>query len=274
MTIRHIINVDLRGHTTAPLFSDIGHLVLLFALLTCIHAVYGWLSAWSTSRIVWRLRTDVLRRQQELPLDRLVDRGSGTTMVRAINEVEVAGGDSPVFSGVSGVAGVSGVISTTTTSVNNVVTLISSVIAMFVLNARLAPWAFVFLPLPLGVAIWWGRIIYGAVRRQYERLTTLTDFVLHTAQPLAVLRDRALGRRAAVATTFNRQNRELTNASIYARVLYHWYDNLFGMTLGGTTALLWFIGGHRVLAGDLTLGTLMAMIALVARAETPVHYLA
>ena len=267
-TVRHIINVDLRAHTAAPLYTDIRHLALLFVLLGAIHALYGWLSAWSTSRIVWRLRTDVLGRQQELPLGELVERGSGTTMVRAINEVGVAGGDSPVFSGVAGV------ITTTTTSMNNIVTLISSVVAMFVLNARLAPWAFVFLPLPVGIALWWGRIIYGAVRRQYERLTTLTDFVLHAAQPLAVLRDRVLGRRQAVAAAFSRKNRELTNASIYARVLYHWYDNLFGMMLGGTTALLWFIGGHRVLAGSLTIGTLVAMISLVARAETPVHNLA
>ncbi len=267
-TVRRIINVDLHAHTAAPLYADIRHLALLFVLLGAIHAVYGWLSAWSTSRIVWRLRTDVLNRQRELPLGELVGRGSGTTMVRAINEVGVAGGDSPVFSGVAGV------ISTTTTSVNNIVTLLSSVVAMFVLNAHLAPWAFVFLPVPVGIALWWGRIIYGAVQRQYERLASLTDFVLRTAQPLAVLRDRVLGRRQSVAAAFSRQNRELTNASIYARVLYHWYDNLFGMTLGGTTALLWFIGGHRVLAGGLTIGTLIAMISLVARAEMPIHNLA
>ena len=73
---------------------------------------------------------------------------------------------------------------------------------------------------------------------------------------------------------FRSQNFMLTNASIYARVLLHWYDNIFGIVQSSTIGILWLVGGHRIFAGTLSLGTVLAMIALVSRLDGPIHQLA
>jgi ATP-binding cassette subfamily B protein len=266
--IKHIVNVDIKAHTSGPLFADGRNLVQIFLLLAAIDVARGWFAGWATSRIVWRLRQDVLLRQLAMPLRNLVGRGSGETMVRSINEVGVSGGDSPVFSGIAGILG------TITAAVNQVVVLVSAVIAMFVLNVQLTLWSFLLLPIPILLAFWWGRLVYGATMRQYEKLTTLTSFLLRQFAPQRALLDKLLGRQRQVIAEFRAQNFMLTNASIYARVLLHWYDNIFGIVQSSTIGILWLVGGHRIFAGTLSLGTVLAMIALVARLDGPIHQLA
>lgn len=266
--IKHIVNVDIKAHTSGPLFADGRNLVQVFLLLALIDVARGWFAGWATSRIVWRLRQDVLQRQLAMPLRHLVGRGSGETMVRSINEVGVSGGDSPVFSGIAGILG------TITAAVNQVVVLVSAVIAMVVLNVQLTLWSFLLLPIPILLAVWWGRLVYGATMRQYEKLTTLTSFLLRQFAPQRALLDKLLGRQRQVIAEFRSQNFMLTNASIYARVLLHWYDNIFGIVQSSTIGILWLVGGHRIFAGTLSLGTVLAMIALVARLDGPIHQLA
>ncbi|MCL4544519.1 MAG: ABC transporter ATP-binding protein [Chloroflexi bacterium] len=266
--VKHIVNVDLKSHTTVPLFGDITTLSGIFLLIVLVSVVNGWFGAWATARIVWHLRKDVLDRQIAMPLAQLVGRGPGQTMVRTINEVGVAGGDSPVFTGVAGIIG------TVTSSINNLVILASAIIAMLLLNARLTAWSFILLPIPIAIAVWWGRIIYGAIHRQYEKLATMTHFALSVFAPYAALRDKLLGRQQDLLAQFRRENRELTNASIYARVLFHWYDNVFQIIQGATIGILWLVGGHSIFAGTLTLGTVLAMVGLVGRLDGPIHNLA
>lgn len=266
--IRHIVNVDLRTHSLPLLLADGTRLAELFLLLALIHALNGWCGAWASSVVVYRLRAEVWRRQLHLPLDRLLGRGAAATMVRTVNEVGVAGGDSPVFTGIAGI------INTVAASINNVVTLVSAVIAMFILNGHLALVSLVLLPIPIAVGLWWGRIVYGAVHRQYEKLTELTGFLLRSFSPVAAWRDKLLGRQRELEADFRRRNRELTNASIYARVLFHWYDNLFAVIHGVTVGLVWLVGGHDVLGGVVSLGTVLATITLINRLDGPVHNLA
>lgn len=266
--IKQIVNQDITAHTTGPLFSDIGQLIILYLLIALVNVLNGWLGSWSNSRIVWRMREDIFQRQLSMPLSKLVDRGAGQTTVRAINEVGVPGGDSPVFSGVAGI------LNTITSAINNIVTLISAVIAMFALNVELTLWCFILLPIALVLAVWWGRIAYGAAHRQYESLTSLTNFLLrHTTRERSLL-DALLGRRRQVAREFSEQSRILTNASIFERVLPNWYNNLFTIITGATTGIIWLVGGHHVFAGTLTVGVVVAMISLISKLNGPINSLA
>lgn|GEM_PF-5500274 len=266
--VKQIINVDIKQRSLTALSASGLHLAEIFVLLALLSAANGWFGAWASSVVVWRLRQDVLTHQLRLPLHRLVGRGAAATIVRTVNEVGVAGGDSPVFTGIAGV------INTVTSSVNNIVTLIAAVIAIFVLDTRLALWSLILLPIPIAVGVWWGRIVYGAIHRQYEKLAEITGFVLGTFSPVAALRDKLLGRQGALAADFRRRNRELTNASIYARVLFHWYDNLFQVIQGSTVGILWLVGGHAILGGTVTLGVVLATITLIGKLDGPIHNLA
>jgi ABC-type multidrug transport system fused ATPase/permease subunit len=266
--VKHIVNVDLAHRRLDLLGRDGADLAALYLALLLLGAANGWFGAWASNLIVYRLRGRVLDKQLTVPLQRLWARGAATTMVRTVNEVGVAGGDSPVFSGVAGVIG------TITSCVSNLVTLASAVVAMFVLNGRLALVSLALLPVPIAVAIWWGKIVYGAVHRQYEKLTELTAFVLRVFEPVAIVRDRLLGRQRALESSFSARNRQLTNASIYARVLFHWYDNIFSIVQGATIGLVWLVGGHAVLGRAISLGTVLATIALINRLDGPVHNLA
>ncbi|MFD1673987.1 ABC transporter transmembrane domain-containing protein [Alicyclobacillus fodiniaquatilis] len=266
--IKNIVNNDIGHHSTSALWGDIWHLLLVYALLAFVDAVSGWFSSWSNSRIIWRLREDVIKRQMDMPLDQLVLRGAGQTTVRSINEVGVPGGDSPVFTGVAGL------LSTITSAISNVVQLISAIIAMFALSVQLSLWAFLLLPIPIFLAIWWGRLTYGAAHRQYETLTKLTGFLLRHVTKQRVLLDKLLGRRRNVEESFRDQNRVLTNASIFEQVFSHWYDNTFQIITAATIGILWLIGGHHIFSGALSLGVMLAMVNLVSRLDNPIHSLA
>lgn len=154
----------------------------------------------------------------------------------------------------------------------NVTTIVGIVAAMLLMDWQLAVVSLLFLPL-LVAAVWRfsrqsGRA-WGAVQAATANLSAQIQENLAGVRVV-----RAFAQEAAEVERFQRVNRAFQQANLQAvRLTSFWTSAIQFLAAVGTVLLLWY-GGRRVMAGIITLGTLIAFNTYLANLVHPVRMLA
>src|SRR3989440_6740633 len=185
---------------------DTGLLTLLVAGMIGISVVTGVLGVWQTwlsnlvgQRVMHDLRARVYRHLQRLSLAFFTRTRTGEVQSRIANDI----------------GGVQNVVTSTATSiVSNVTTVLSTVVAMFILDWRLAAFALALLP----VFVWLTRRV-GRERQQITttRQKTLADMSTLVAESLSVsgiLLGKTMGRGDELADRFERESFGLADLEV------------------------------------------------------------
>jgi ATP-binding cassette, subfamily B, multidrug efflux pump len=202
-------------------------------------------------RLRANLRADALRGVLGWPMERLVVTPVGEVMSRVIGDVDVVG------------LGVGEVIVETW---DTVLFSASLVAAMFAYDARLAVIALAPVPVALALAKGSGRWVANRTRASRESAAALTVALRDDLSGVRVLRlfggsDRATERITAMA---RRQARSELSAIALDEVLSGVYTALLG---SGAAVVVW-LGGRRVVDGSMSVGALVAFLALFVRFAT------
>jgi len=157
--------------------------------------------------------------------------------------------------------------------VTNTVTLVSTLVVMISIEWRLAALALIVLPLFLLPA---RRVagLFRTIRREAsEQNATMSTIVNETLTINGALLVKTFGRQAYEGGRFRTANAAVRDIGIRrARV-----GQLFfmGMSIAGTlgTALIYWVGGHLVLSGAISVGTIVAFVAYLFRLYGPISAL-
>ena len=151
---------------------------------------------------------------------------------------------------------------------SDVVLLVSIIIVMFVMNARLALMTLSVLPLMVIGAWRFGRRARVAYRKTREKVSALTGRLAEDLSAMRVI--QAFTEEDRTSQNFDRVNREDRDARIEAVALSSLFTPLLEMlSVLATCIILWF-GGRAVTRGDLTLGVIVAFLTYTARLFQPV----
>jgi len=154
----------------------------------------------------------------------------------------------------------------------NVTTIVGIVAAMLLMDWQLAVVSLLFLPF-LVAAVWRfsrqsGRA-WGAVQAAIANLSAQIQENLAGVRVV-----RAFAQEAAEVERFQRVNRAFQQANLQAvRLTSFWTSAIQFLAAVGTVLLLWY-GGRRVMAGIITVGTLIAFNTYLANLVHPVRMLA
>jgi ATP-binding cassette subfamily B multidrug efflux pump len=207
-----------------------------------------WWLMTGNARIRANIRADVLRGILATPLAALHQVPIGDLMARVIGDVEVLG---------------VGVRECIIEAWDTLLFSLSLVIAMALLDARLA--LFVLLPVPLALLLGYasGRQVTGRTRAAREANAALTSVIQEQLSGIRVLRlfGRSDASVAQVDVLAGQQARANLNVIRLRAGLQPIYQLLITI---GVVPLIW-LGGQQVLAGAMTLGTLVAFLQLYAR---------
>lgn len=206
-----------------------------------------WLGV-SRNRIKANVRADALRGVLSWPAERLHRTSVGDVMARVIGDVEVLG------------TGVGEVIVETW---DTLLFSVSLVVAMLVYDPALGLLAVAPVPVALVLAkvvgVWVSQRTRGARRAN----AALTSSLQEGLTGLRVL--RASGRGDAYTTRVTQLANEQADAELAAARLAALLAPVYTLlTTAGVVAVLW-LGGRRVVAGAMTVGDLVAFLALFAR---------
>jgi len=156
-------------------------------------------------------------------------------------------------------------------TIGYVVTVVAVAAVMLALDAKLA--LIVLIPLPLvSLAAWlYSRKYDVGTRRLQESWGRAATLVEETVSGIRVV--KGLGAGDALSANFRRRSNEIVDRALHlARLDAVFNPALEALPLLGIAAVLW-LGGRRVIAGELTLGSFVAFNAYVVMLVWPLRVL-
>ena len=257
LLLRAIINQGLLARDMALVTRDTALTLAATLGATALALLYGYWSVQVGQRIMRDLRNRLYDHLQGMALKFFADTRTGEIQSRLANDV----------------GGVQSVLSDTAASVlSNVTTVLSTLVAMIIMDWRLTLLSVGVLPLfaLLGQKVGdYGRGVRGVVQ---ESLADLNATMQETLSVSGVLLTKTSGRQGLTRAKFAEENETLTGAQIKQAMVFRFFFNLIGLTFSLTPVLVYWLAADLIVGhGDrhLTLGTIVAFTTLQARLFFP-----
>jgi len=168
------------------------------------------------------------------------------------------------------VGGVSGVVSgTLVTLTTNVFVLLTTLVVIFRLNWRLALVACAILPFFILPTRRVGQIRSRLSKQTQERLAELTSYIQETLSVSGFLLTRLFGAQAYEAKRYESKAAAVRDLQIQQSNLGRWFFMFLMMFTTVGPAFIYLVGGHEVISGTLTLGTMIAFVFYLGRLYGP-----
>ncbi|MGH3035815.1 MAG: ABC transporter ATP-binding protein [Gaiellaceae bacterium] len=236
-------------------------LVLGLIAIAVVTGVLGVAQAWLSNvvgqRVMHDLRAAVYRHLQRLSLAFFTRTRTGEVQSRISNDI----------------GGVERVVTSTATSiVSNVTTVVAAVVAMFLLDWRLAICSLALVPLFV--------LLTRRVGEQRRRITTdrqktmadISALVEESLSVSGILLGKTMGRSAELTNRFERESSELAGLEVRQVMAGRWVMASIQMSFSIMPAFVYWFAGQSFVGG-VTLGTVVAFTTLQTRLFFPVGQL-
>jgi len=247
----------IKGEKTVLTLSVLG--MIAIAIVTAA------LSVWQTyvsnvvgQRVMHDLRAAVYQRLQRMSLAFFTRTRTGEVQSRIANDI----------------GGLDSVVTTTATTIaQNATTVIAAIVAMCILNWRLAAISLVFVPL----FVWMTRRV-GKVRRkitmeQQRRLADLSALVAESLSVSGIMLGKTMGRGGDLANRFTGESKDIADLEVRSRMAGRWVMSSIQMTFAIQPAIVYWLAGQSFLGGSIGVGTAVAFATLQTRLLFPIQSL-
>jgi ATP-binding cassette subfamily B protein len=204
--------------------------------------------------IIFDLRCELYGHLQGMSLRFFTNTKTGELMSRLNNDV---------------IGAQQAITGTVMTLVSNIFSLIATLAVMFSLEWRLTLMGIVILPLFVLPARRVGVILRGVVRQGMENNARMNAMMNETLSISGALLSRIFGRHRSEQARFRERAGAVRDVGVRQAVIGRWF--FLGLSLVGAigTALVFWIGGHLVLQGVFTIGTIVAFSAYLRELYGP-----
>lgn len=171
----------------------------------------------------------------------------------------------------SDVGGMQGVVSDTLGSVvENMIIAGSTLILMLALDWRLALFSVAFLPFFVLPARRVGNMQRSLMTESQEHSSQMTSQMQETLSVSGALLMKTFGRQADELRTFEHTVRQIRALNIRRAMIGRWFGMAMGLFGSIAPAVVYWYGGHRIIGGEASLGTVVAFAGLVGRLFGPI----
>ena len=207
-------------------------------------------------RLLQKMRGDMVRHLQKLPLTYFDKIPSGVVVSRVINDVQTV---NELLS--------NGIVQ----ALSDVLTLTFTVVAMILLQPKLALVTFAVVPV-MGIAVWiFTEKAKVAYRRTRITVATLTGEFAESFAGVRVV--QAFAREASSQEHFDEVNEDNRVANIQANTLSSMLLPVVELCNAFSTVAVIAYGGYLLVIGETSLGVLVAFLAYITRFFQPVRTL-
>ena len=241
-----------------------GLLTWLVAGMVAIPIVTGAVNVYQTllsnqvgQSVMHDLRTQVYRHLQRLSLAFFTRTRTGDVQSRIANDI----------------GGIDNVVTSTATSVlSNVTTVLATIVAMVILDWRLAAFALVLLPLFVLLTKRVGDQRRKVTAEKQVSLADVSSLVQESLSVSGILLGKTMGRAEELADRFSQESKHLASLEVRSRMTGRWMMAAIQMTFAVMPALVYWFAGWSIARGDasISLGTLVAFTTLQTRLFFPI----
>jgi ATP-binding cassette subfamily B protein len=232
----------------------------MFAVALITQAMSVWQTYLSNAvgqRVMHDLRAAVYHHLQKMSLAFFTRTRTGEVQSRISNDI----------------GGLDNVITTTATTIaGNVTTVVGAIVAMCILNWRLAVISLFFVP----PSVWLTRKV-GKLRRritteQQRRLADMSSLVAESLSVSGIMLGKTMGRGDDLADRFSGESREIADLEVRARMAGRWTMATIQFVFSVTPAIIYWFAGQSFIGG-ITIGTVVAFTTLQTRLLFPIQSL-
>ncbi len=203
--------------------------------------------------VIFDLRRDLYGRLQRLPVGWFDQRSSGDLATRVLEDV-------------NGVERL--LIDGTEQGTVAVLSLVGGLTVLFLSQAKLAAVALLPIPLLAGGAWWYTRTAHRRYRAQRQASAAMNSLLLDNLQ--GVRQVKSFGREEFEDQRFADRADALRRGSLTVMKVWAGYSPAMSFAAAMGTVAVLYVGGHQVLAGQLTLGGLLKFMGYLALLYDPI----
>jgi ATP-binding cassette, subfamily B, bacterial len=256
--LRQALDVGLFQHDDAVLTATVLGMIGV-ALFTNAASVWQtYLSNMVGQRVMHDLRAAVYQHLQRMSLAFFTRTRTGEVQSRIANDI----------------GGLDSVVTTTATTIaSNVTTVMASLVAMCILNWRLALLSLIFVPPSV-----WGTRRVGKIRRsitteQQKRLADMSALVAESLSVSGIMLGKTMGRGQDLASRFTRESKGIADLEVRSRMAGRWMMATIQFIFAVQPAIIYWLAGQTFIDSGLTIGTVVAFTTLQTRLLFPINSL-
>jgi ATP-binding cassette, subfamily B, bacterial len=256
--LRDVLDLGIFKHDETLL----SWLVLAMIAIAIVNAA---LSVWQTyisnvigQRVMHDLRAAVYRHLQRMSLAFFTRTRTGEVQSRIANDI----------------GGIDSVVTTTATSIaQNATTVIASVIAMCLLDWRLAILSLIFVPLFVYLTRRVGKVRRKITMEQQRRLADMSALVAESLSVSGIMLGKTMGRGGDLADRFTGESEGIADLEVRSRMAGRWVMSTIQMTFAIQPAIVYWLAGQSWLGHPISIGTVVAFTTLQVRLLFPIQSL-
>jgi ATP-binding cassette subfamily B protein len=255
--LRDVLDQAIPGGDTTLLSWLVGGMIAISIATGVIGVGQTWLSNLVGQRVMHDLRSAVYRHLQRLSLAFFTRTRTGEVQSRIANDI----------------GGVQNVVTSTATSiVSNATTVLATIVAMLILDWRLALFSLVLLPF----FVWLTRRVGNERKRitskKQGRLADMSSLVEESLSVSGILLGKTMGRSGELAERFSAESAHLADLEVQSRMAGRWRMSTVQMSFAIMPALVYLFAGFSIASGSasITLGTVVAFTTLQTRLLFPI----
>ncbi len=229
--------------------------VAIFSAATSVWQTY--MSNQVGQRVMHDLRDAVYRRLQRMSLAFFTRTRTGEVQSRIANDI----------------GGLESVLTNTATSIaQNVTTVIAAVVAMFLLDWRLAAISLVFVPPSVWMVRRVGRVRRRITSQQQRQLADMSALVAESLSVSGILLGKTMGRGDDLADRFTGESQDIADLEVRSRMAGRWMMATIQFAFAAQPAIIYWLAGQSFI-GYISIGTVVAFTTLQTRLLFPIQSL-
>jgi ATP-binding cassette subfamily B protein len=231
---------------------------LMMAGLAILDAGLGIVSRWYSARIgeglIYDLRTQVYDHVQRQSVA-FFTRAQTGALISRLNS-DVIGAQQAFTSTLGGVLG-------------NLISAVIVLVAMFALSWQVTVVSLILVPIFLVPARWMGRRLQALTREQMSLNADMSTQMTERFNVAGALLVKLFGRPDDEAGAFSARAERVRDIGVRMAMANRWFFTGLALVASLATAIAYGLGGNLVVTGVLTIGTLLALVGLLAQLYGP-----
>lgn len=236
------------------IYSGLTILVTILAAATTL--LYGYQSVVIGQRIMREMRNQLFKHLQGMSLRFFTSTRTGDIQTRLISDI----------------GGIQNVVSNTLVdALSNLAIVISSLIAMLILDWRLTVLAVSLIPLFAFFGKWVGNFSRDVRKGVQEQTSELNSMMQENLSVSGALLGKTIGRADVLAEKFDKENENLAKWQIKSSILQYVFFGMIRVVTQVIPALIYWLAGWLLFKGDasITVGKLVSFSAMQTRMFFP-----
>jgi len=258
MLIKNIIDKALPQKDLKLLSFFIFVSISITILLGLIQVAQSYLSVWISKHIILKMKNQMYAHLQHMSLNFYSAAKPGEIITRMTSDID---GIEEIFN------------STVVNALSSVLVLISTALVLVTMNWKLAIIGMIILPIFIIPTRKVGKVRWKIATKSQEEISNLNQIIQETLSISGAILTKIFTKEKDEYEKFEQTNEEVIGLQIRESIVGRWFRMTITTFISIGPMLIYFYGGYLFIKGEISIGSIIAFVALLGRLYLPVSQL-